>query len=245
LPADAPLFNVPRGLRLVLDRDLKAAGIPKKDERGWTADVHALRHTFGTLLSKCGVTPRTAQAAMRHSSIDLTMNLYTDPRLLDVAGALDALPDLPLTGGLEGERIAAQATGTSGHRRLGRNSVAPAVAPGRCNAGQSLSLADTVGRAGERSENDGALPQSHLLSTKEAGCHGVTAGLVSRAERIRTSDLLNPIQCRLRGRWVVRTILRGPHDDRLGSILRPNSKVSRQLLRVFGPRPARSLPRDG
>ena len=38
--------------------------------------------------------PRTAQAAMRHSTIDLTMNVYTDPRLLDVARALEALPGL-------------------------------------------------------------------------------------------------------------------------------------------------------
>jgi len=44
------------------------------------------------------VAPRTAQAAMRHASIDLTMNTYTDPRLLDVAGAVEALPDLPLDG---------------------------------------------------------------------------------------------------------------------------------------------------
>ena len=32
-------------------------------------------------------------AAMRHSRIDLTMNYYTDPVLLDVAGAVGALPD--------------------------------------------------------------------------------------------------------------------------------------------------------
>jgi integrase len=92
LPADAPLFNVPAALVKILDRDLKAAGIPKVDERGRTVDVHALRHTFGTLLSKGGVTPRTAQAAMRHSTINLTMNTYTDPKLLDVAGAMEALP---------------------------------------------------------------------------------------------------------------------------------------------------------
>ena len=61
--------------------------------------MHALRHSFGTLLSKGGVAPRTAQAAMRHSSIDLTMNVYTDPQLLDVAGAVESLPDLPLEAG--------------------------------------------------------------------------------------------------------------------------------------------------
>ncbi len=92
LPGDTPLFTVPDKLVKVLDRDLRLAGIPKRDDRGRTVDVHAMRHTFGTLLSKGGVAPRTAQAAMRHAKIDLTMNVYTDPRALDVQGALDALP---------------------------------------------------------------------------------------------------------------------------------------------------------
>ncbi|MCE9590023.1 MAG: tyrosine-type recombinase/integrase [Planctomycetes bacterium] len=55
-------------------------------------DIHALRQTFGTHLAKAGVSPRTAMAAMRHSTIDLTMSVYTDPALLDVAGAVEALP---------------------------------------------------------------------------------------------------------------------------------------------------------
>jgi len=36
------------------------------------------------------------KAVMCHDSIDLTMQTYTDPKLLDVAGALDALPMHPL-----------------------------------------------------------------------------------------------------------------------------------------------------
>ena len=55
-----------------------------------------MRHLFGTLLSKGAVAPRTAQAAMRHSTIDLTMNTYIDPKPLDVSGALEALPELSL-----------------------------------------------------------------------------------------------------------------------------------------------------
>jgi len=126
LPGDTRLFNVPTGLVRILDRDLVLAGIARKvrdpktgkvridtrDDRHWTVDVHALRHTFGTLLSKGGVAPRTAQAAMRHSSIDLTMNVYTDPQLLDVAGAVGALPDLPLEAG--GKTGREKATGTDG-----------------------------------------------------------------------------------------------------------------------------------
>ncbi len=34
---------------------------------------------------------------MRHSKPDLTANIYTDPKLLDVAGAIEALPALNLT----------------------------------------------------------------------------------------------------------------------------------------------------
>src|SRR5262249_32250488 len=79
LPPATPVFNVPSALMKILNRDLRLAGIPKRDDRGRVLDVHALRHTFGTLLSKGGVGPRTAQAAMRHSDIKLTMNVYTDP----------------------------------------------------------------------------------------------------------------------------------------------------------------------
>lgn len=68
----------------------------KIDNRGRTIDVHALRHTFGTHLSKAGVPLRTAQAAMHHSDPSPTANVYTDPKLIDVAGAVASLPDLPL-----------------------------------------------------------------------------------------------------------------------------------------------------
>ena len=112
LPDDAKLFNVPANLVGIFNRDLRVAGIPKRDDRGRTADVHALRHTFASLLSRGGVAPRTAQAALRHSTIELTMQTYTDPRLLDVAGALDVLPDLPLDGRPDAERM--RATGTDG-----------------------------------------------------------------------------------------------------------------------------------
>lgn len=52
--------------------------------------------TFGTHYSAAGIPLRTAQAAMRHSKPELTANNYTDPKLLDVAGAIDALPALTL-----------------------------------------------------------------------------------------------------------------------------------------------------
>lgn len=89
-PADR-LFTVPTGLLRILDRDMKAAGIPKRDVRGSTVDVHALRTTFNTHLARSGAAPRTAQQAMRHSEIKLTMGVYIDPTLLDMRKALDNL----------------------------------------------------------------------------------------------------------------------------------------------------------
>jgi len=89
---DAKLFDNAPTIR-IFDADLQAAGIAKKDARGRVADIHALRHTFGTHLSAAGVHPRTTMAAMRHSRIELTMNLYTDPALLDIVGAVNALPN--------------------------------------------------------------------------------------------------------------------------------------------------------
>lgn len=119
LPGDEPLFEVPGGLIRIFDRDLVFAGLARverrggkevivmTDDRGRTIDVHALRHTFGTHLSKAGVPLRTAQAAMRHSDPSLTANVSANPNLLDVAGAVASLPDLPLGG--VGERTAAVA----------------------------------------------------------------------------------------------------------------------------------------
>ncbi len=114
LPGDHPVFEIPDALVRILDRDLRAAGIPKRDDRGRTLDVHALRTTFGTLLSRGGVPLRTAQAAMRHSTPTLTANTYTDPKILDVAGALNALPSLPLDREptANSEQVRAVATGT-------------------------------------------------------------------------------------------------------------------------------------
>ncbi len=111
------VFNVPSGLLRILDRDLIAAGIPKRDADGCVVHVHALRHSFGTHLSIAGVAPRVAQQAMRHSKLDLTMNVYTDSRLLDTASAVEALPNLPLS-----------------------RPVAPMVAPATAERGQNQSI---------------------------------------------------------------------------------------------------------
>lgn len=74
--------------------DLAVAGIEKIDSRGRTLDIHSLRHTFGTMLARSGVTPRIAQELMRHSDIRLTTNIYQHLELIDTAGAIEMLPNL-------------------------------------------------------------------------------------------------------------------------------------------------------
>jgi len=140
-PADEPLFDVPVALVKILDRDLAAAGIPKRDDRGRTVDVHALRHTFASHLVAAGVAPRTAQAAMRHSSLELTMRHYVDPQLLDVAGAIDSLPALP-SAGMTPET--ARATGTDDARAV---ALDVALTSGRTR--QNVSVSDNLDERGD------------------------------------------------------------------------------------------------
>ncbi len=88
------VFRVPVELVKILKRDLNLAGIPYRDEQGRTLDVHALRHTTATFLSRAKVPPAVAQRIMRHRDIKLTLQVYTDVQQLDEAEAIMALPGL-------------------------------------------------------------------------------------------------------------------------------------------------------
>ena len=176
LPASLAILDVPDGLLRILNRDLKLAGIPKKDDRGRTVDIHGLRHTFGTHLSKAGVAPRVAQAAMRHSSIDLTMNVYTDPRLLDVHGALDSLPTLSLDG--TPEQAEAKATGTDDTTA---RQFAPGFAPKPGNGSKSRSIVGNSDDSAVDSQNE---------ETPEKTC--VSRGFSKWSERDSNS---RPLHC--------------------------------------------------
>jgi len=137
LPREAAVFNVPAGLLRIMNRDLIAAGIDKIDERGGRVHLHALRHSTGTHLSAANVAPRTAQAVMRHSDIALTMNTYTDERLLDAAGAVERLPDLPIG------------------PAVGADPVAPDVAPNwgnQCRNWQDLAKSEGIAPRGENTK---------------------------------------------------------------------------------------------
>ncbi len=202
-----PLFTVPKGLVRILDRDLRTAGIAKRDERGRTIDVHALRHTFGTLLSKGGVAPRTAQAALRHSKIDLTMNIYTDPRLLDTHGALDTLPSLNLDSPPSAERAAMRATGTddrnaaANRRRVesagatGKSFVAPDVAPTLGNSGQSVSFAVISSDVDDQRVSK-RLTQENRVETKKKALSAVFADKAFEVEDNGVEPMTSCMPCK-------------------------------------------------
>ena len=102
----------------MLRRDLEAAGIPYVDESGRYSDFHALRHTFITNMVKSGVSPKAAQSLARHSTIDLTMNVYTSLTVHDQASAVESLPPIQSPRGKDGEAVTLRATGTDGPQKV-------------------------------------------------------------------------------------------------------------------------------
>ncbi|NIA16036.1 MAG: tyrosine-type recombinase/integrase [Nitrospiraceae bacterium] len=84
---DDPLLYVPSHPGRDLEIDLKAAGIPKHTEDG-KIDFHALRVAYVSFVLEAGASAKEAQVLARHSTPDLTMNVYArarDTRLSEVA----------------------------------------------------------------------------------------------------------------------------------------------------------------
>jgi hypothetical protein len=109
------------------------------------------------------------------------MNVYTDPNLLDVRGALDALPSLPVDGE-QGNRQALLATGTEGVATPSPNLVAPTVAPNGCNRGQSRTTAAKTAVDGKPAVKGNQLGVSNSADKRKHpptfpvnGCQGVGA----------------------------------------------------------------------
>ena len=89
--------------------DFLAAEIDPTDQGSGKLDFHAgTRHTFATLLSASGCSPKTAMDLLRHSDINLTMKTYTHTLRGALESAVKNLPDL--TPGWQAQEQ--QATGT-------------------------------------------------------------------------------------------------------------------------------------
>ncbi len=188
LSPTAPLFNIPAGLLRIMDRDLSAANIPKRDEQGRVVHIHAIRKSFASHLAQGGVPLTTVQRAMHHSDPSLTANVYVDPAIQNTAAALNVLPKLPLSPPAD-EREALRKTGTDDARTL-----APFLAPTGAYSGQELAFSDTnKTQSGGGRATRNRTRRSRVSADSEKTCQSRQD---IRGDRIRTCDLLTPSQAR-------------------------------------------------
>ena len=85
---DKPVFgNLTRHTNLLIQADLKAAGIAYRDGSDRVADFHALRHTFITSLAMSNAPVKVVQSLARHSTPGLTFGVYAHVGLHDQSAA--------------------------------------------------------------------------------------------------------------------------------------------------------------
>jgi integrase len=88
------IVNLPKSnssLLKAFNRDLEFAGIEKTDDVGRVVHLHALRHSFTSLLAREGVHPHVLQSLARHSRVDTTMSFYTHVLRGDDVSAIQSL----------------------------------------------------------------------------------------------------------------------------------------------------------
>ena len=165
----------------MLRRDLQAAGIPYKDDRGRQFDFHALRHQFISNLASAGVHPKVAQQLARHSTISLTMDRYTHVELADLAGALDLLPRL----GTESAALAEAGAPQTGP--VGSSLVVPMVVPTPDLPCPQESPPDSVAASPEEADGVSNTLQARNL---DSSCRSESAHDSGAGGRARTDNLL-------------------------------------------------------
>ena len=87
------LLDVPSHTARSLEIDMESAGIPKWTEEG-KIDFHAFRTTFTTLVVESGANVKEAQSLLRHSTPEMTMNIYArarSERLYEITNRVDGL----------------------------------------------------------------------------------------------------------------------------------------------------------
>ena len=109
LHKDIDAINVWNRERYAKDMQPQVEDMIKKETHDGVLDFHALRTTFGTMLSQAGVQLITAQKLMRHHDPKLTANFYTRVVLQDKESAIGKLPSTKTAN----EAVAEAKTGTS------------------------------------------------------------------------------------------------------------------------------------
>ena len=123
------------------------------------------------------------------------MNIDTDPKLLDVYGALDALPSLDLDDSPSAERNSMRAIGTDDTSCFSGATGKSFVAPNVGERGQTVSFAVISPDDGDEQMGSGATQANPLISNKKSLARSVCGqGFRCRGDRIRTCDFLVPNQ---------------------------------------------------
>ena len=82
------MLVVPQNTSLMLDIDLRAAGIPKDTPEG-KVDFHALRVAYVTFIFEGGATPPEARELARHRHPELTLGVYARTRTARLQALVD------------------------------------------------------------------------------------------------------------------------------------------------------------
>ena len=202
-----PGFNKAKGAAM-LRQDLRAAGIAYEDEAGRYADFHSLRHTFISIVGKSGATAKEVQRLARHSTVALTLDVYTHLGLNDERRAVENLPELHRTD--QDRRAAALKTGTDDRPvRLtenGQEQLTPKLTPfltptafSGCNRSATIgNEPDDLGENGTAAKrvNDRQLDSGNdRLATVGMGKNCQTEAMNNGGGNgIRTRDLLHAMK---------------------------------------------------
>ena len=91
-----PLLYVPSHTARDLGIDLEAAGIPKNTPDG-KIDFHACRNAYVSLVVESGATVKETQELARHSTPQLTMNVYARARTERLSEAVERVGEVVLS----------------------------------------------------------------------------------------------------------------------------------------------------
>ncbi len=85
----------------MIKADLEAAGLPTEDRAGNEICFHSLRNTYITILANSSTPAKIIQQLARHSSLNLTMNIYARAEIHSQQAAINSLPKIKQAESLE------------------------------------------------------------------------------------------------------------------------------------------------
>jgi hypothetical protein len=110
---------------------------------------------------KSGVSPKAAQSLARHSTVDLTMNVYTSLTVNDQASAIASLPPIQDLGVAQSEAGQLRATGTDGSKKV------PTVVQGGAESGAVRLASEASETAPDGTENGPSLEENRRMADAE------------------------------------------------------------------------------